>query len=956
MVGNTLLHYQILEKLGEGGMGVVYKAEDTRLKRTVALKCLPRHLVSGYMERERLKVEARAAAALDHPNIATIHSIEEVDGALFIVMEYIAGKTIEDDLDAAPDHLLPLETTLDLAGQVIEGLQAAHAHGIVHRDIKPSNVIVTGRGQAKIVDFGLARIGEGVRLTKEHATLGTAAYMSPEQARGERVDHRTDIWSVGVMLYEMVTGQRPFRADYEAAVIYSILNGEPEPPAALRSGVPPSLDRIILKAMAKEPDDRYQHADEIITDLGTVEEGCTGKEQRRRPDIRWFASPLLWTGIILSLGLLIGLLTYLPRDSIAFQNRDWVLIADFENVTEHEVFSGALEEAMAREMSQSQYVNVVPPGRKFDVLRLMKKSPDTHLDVALAREVAVRDGGIRAVLSGNIRQIGDTFVITVQLIDPQNGTRVADLSEDARGINDVLAAIRRLSDSVRMNLGESLSKIAPPAATGKQAEWYEKVTTVNLQALQSYRRGYEFVNQFNWQDALLFERQAIQQDSTFAMAYVMAGFMYSNTGRNDQARPYLARALSLSDNLTDREKYFIKGSHAYVFGDYEKAIEQYTILVDLYPDDFWGQTNLFISYAWMQDFQRAFDHLEQAARIRPNHPGSLGMLLVYEMAVFEDLQTAQKYYQRIAQIAPDFDFAPFQIFKSIQLWADGNLQGTQEELQAALVRTRGFSSWTRWAIYMTLANFEVYRGHFQRAIHWIDTATDYGRENNITGVEASGICQKGLLFQELGNNESSESELQMLSTRFSEPLSSGGAVWLAYHLVQAGRATERTPILEKLKKSELDPREKQAFDHLIRGKWALVSNRAVEAIEHFHEARKLVTNARGHSPPYFYSPLLADLALAEAYEQNHQLDEAIKTRQEIIAHKIQHFYPGFVMGPFEWIKANYHLGRLYEQKGDLVNAVDYYRKFLLYWNSSDKMLPEIQDAKDRLARLSERIG
>ncbi len=273
MVGKSILHYRILSKLGEGGMGVVYKAEDTKLERTVALKFLSSQLLGGEEDRARFNREARSAAVLNHPNIATVYAIEEVDGDLFIVMECIEGQPLHDLLRAGGGTPLPLETVVDYATQIAAGLQAAHEKGIIHRDIKSGNIMVTDKGRVKLMDFGLAKITDRTRMTRQGSTVGTAAYMSPEQARGEVVDHRSDIWSVGVVFYEMVSGRLPFRGDYEQAAIYSILNEEPEPLTALRTGVPVAWDGIVTKALAKDPATRYQHVDELPADLRATSSG-----------------------------------------------------------------------------------------------------------------------------------------------------------------------------------------------------------------------------------------------------------------------------------------------------------------------------------------------------------------------------------------------------------------------------------------------------------------------------------------------------------------------------------------------------------------------------------------------------------------------------------------------------------------------------------------------------------
>jgi serine/threonine protein kinase len=291
MIGKTISHYKILEKLGEGGMGAVYKAEDTKLKRIVALKFLPANALSGAGDKERFFREAQAAAALNHPNIATIHEIDEVDGHLFIAMEFIEGQSLQEKIKAGP---LKIEAAIKFTTQIADGLQAAHEKDVTHRDIKSANIMVTDKGQVKIMDFGLAKLGNRSMLTKEGMTLGTAAYMSPEQARGEAVDQRTDIWSLGVVLYEMITGQLPFKGEYEQSMMYSILNEEPQPLTALRTGVPIAMDGILAKALAKDRETRYQHVDELPADLKAIELASASRSR--------ISSKTIPTGAVTQLG------------------------------------------------------------------------------------------------------------------------------------------------------------------------------------------------------------------------------------------------------------------------------------------------------------------------------------------------------------------------------------------------------------------------------------------------------------------------------------------------------------------------------------------------------------------------------------------------------------------------------------------------------------------------------
>lgn len=953
MVGKTLSHYRILEKLGEGGMGIVYKAEDTRLKRMVALKFLPEHILGDEEGKARFIREAQASASLAHPHICTIYESDEAEGKTFIAMEYIDGHTLDEKIKAGP---LKIGEALVIATRIAEGLQEAHERGIVHRDIKSPNIMITKKGQVKIMDFGLAKLSEGTKLTLTATVMGTVAYMSPEQARGDEVDHRTDIWSFGVVLYQMISGQLPFKGENAQAVLYSVMNEEPEPLTALRTGVHVELERIVKKALEKKREDRYQHADEIVTDIRKVQrilEKPVTKEIKPRaiPKSKWFLSPIAISLALIFIAVIVGILVLSPKEGISFEERDWILIADFENTTGNDVFSGALEEALEHEISQSKYVNVIPAERKYDTLRLMKKDPNVQVDEEMAREVALRDGEIRAVLGGSIRQVGKTYSIAIKVINPEDGSTVASYTEIAKGMDDIFYAIRRLANQVREKLGESMAEI------GRQEsqiplDWYGKVTTPHLEALKLYRRAMAYANEFNWEKALLFSEQAIEKDPDFAMAYTVAGFMNFNTGRYPEAQRYFDKALQFAGSLTDREKYFIQGGHALIFGNYEKAIEQYSLLVDLYPDDFWGHTNLFDTYALIGYHEKAYEHLKEASRIRPHDPGSLSMLLLFELTVYGNLEKASQIYEQIVQIVPDFDYPHFQFFKPLECWVKGDLEGARSEFQAAIERTQAYSSWSHYGVRMTFVNFEIYIGDFQQGLENIKEMANFYKERQVAHIEGSALFQLSLMNRELGEEKNFKNLMNILYEKFPDPFSSGAAGWLAYNEARAGRMREARMLSDQLKKGSMNEKEKQAFLLLIDGEVTRAEGKFEEAIKNLEEAKKLVTHII-HPPPYFYDPLVTQWTLAEAYEQSNQLDSAIKILQRIVENRLQCFLPGSTMGPFIWIKAHYHLGRLFQKKGEMDSAVEYTRKFLDFWREADKILPEIEDAKRRLSHMTE---
>jgi len=508
MIGQTISHYKIFEKLGEGGMGVVYKAEDTKLKRLVALKFLPSSIMASEAEKARFIHEAQAAAALDHPNICTIYEIDEAHAQLFIAMAYIEGQSLKEKIEAGP---LKLDEALGIAMQVAEGLQAAHEKQITHRDIKPANIMLAPKGQVKIMDFGLAKLAGRSALTKEGTTLGTVAYMSPEQGRGEEVDHRTDIWSFGVVLYEMITGQLPFKGVYDQAVMYSIMNVAPEPMTGLRTGVPMELERIVNKALAKKANERYQHVEDLLVDLKTLQTraksiiaSTPAQEPKRK-------QPLFY-GAIASLVILLILagLFFWPKKQPqeTFTSIAVLPFADISPQKDQEYFCDGMTEEILTKLSKLRELKVIA---RTSVMRY--KATDKSI-----KEIGA-ELGVATILEGSIRREGDNIRVTAQLIKVDDESHLWAHSYDKK-----LASVFALQDEVSQAIAEALrvtmtpTKIAALASTPPQ----------NTEAYEYYLKGrYQLYNRFvrsgqqsDFQNALNMFHQAIKIDSNYALAYV----------------------------------------------------------------------------------------------------------------------------------------------------------------------------------------------------------------------------------------------------------------------------------------------------------------------------------------------------------------------------------------------------------------------------------------------------
>jgi eukaryotic-like serine/threonine-protein kinase len=944
LIGQTVSHYRILEKVGGGGMGVVYRAEDTRLRRFVALKFLSSAMAHDPDALERFRREAEAASALNHPNICTIHDIGEQDGHAFFAMEFLDGQMLRDCITGKP---LPLAQVLDLGAQIADGLDTAHKKGIVHRDIKPANIFVTLRGQAKILDFGLAKLIPSQGSERDQTTIdellaspgtvvGTLNYMSPEQIRGEDLDPRTDLFTFGVVLYEMATGRQAFSGNTAGVVIEAILNRPPVAAGRVNPELPPRLEEIVNKALEKDRKLRYQSASEMLADLERVkrdtESGraaamatASSATTTAKSAARWKIVAPIAALLILGIG---GWLFY-SRQVRALKPTDTVVLADFSNKTGDPVFDDTLKQALSVSLAQSPFLNILSEEKVRNTQKLMGRSPGDPFPPDAARDLCQRAGSA-AVFAGSINGLGSQYVLGLNAVDCRTGDLLAQQQVQAARKEEVLKALDKASAKLREKVGESLGTI------GKYNTPLEQATTPSLDALKAYSQGRKIGLTGDYAAAIPYFKRAVELDPEFAMAYLGLGIFYSNLFEAGASNENITKAFELRERASERERFQIDANyHTYVTGDIEKARTAYKRWSLAYPQEFIPYVNLAFLEAGTGEYELALKETQEALRLMPDSGVTYGNLLGQYMQVNRLDKAKAVYKEALARKAENSAL-------HANMYGLAFLEGDQGEMdrQAAWATAK---AGVEDLVLSAQSDTEAYYGRIGKARELSRSAADSAKRSDQKETAVMWELEAALREAELGNyteaRRQTKEALAIASNHDSQIL---GALVFA----RAGDSAQAAKMADGLaKRYSEDTLVQKYWLPSIRAAIELSRNGADKAVEILQIA--IPYELGTPTPPtqtigaVFYPIYLR----AEAYLKLRQGKEAATEFQKILDHR--NLVVNFITGAL----APLGLARAYALQGDTMRARATYNDFFSLWKDADPDIPILKQAKAEYAKL-----
>ena len=947
--GSRISHYQVISHLATGGMGIVYKAKDTRLGRIVALKFLPQHFAHDAYALSRFHREARTASSLNHPNICTIYEVGEHEDRPFLVMEYLDGKTLRELISGQP---LDNEKLQQLAVEIADGLEAAHAEGIIHRDIKPENIFVTQRGHAKILDFGVAKLRPGKngdadsvptpergprpataepldeeqlarRLTNPGSAIGTVSYMSPEQARGEEIDARADLFSFGAVLYEMASGKQAFSGKTTAVVFHAILGTQPKSLLELNPALPRAFEGIVWKALEKDRASRYQSATEMLGDLAALRAG-------RPVYARLKTSSLvaLMAGVI-ALLLAVGIYFYRQRPSpYHLTDKDTLLLADFTNNTGDPVWDETLKQWLRVELDQSPYLNIMSDENVNKLLRYAGRSPGDHVTPELARDLCQRAGS-KAMLLGSIASVGSHYAIELKAVNCQNDEPLAEEQKEANSREDVLTKLHDAGVSLRNKLGESLASIqkyeVPPA----------QATTPSLEALQAFSAGVKTSQTKGDNEALPLLKRAVALDPDFAMAHAILGTVYSNLGEDDLAAQHVNRAYALRDRVTEREKFLIDSSYYNMStGELDKEIEVYEQWQHLYPRDRTPYHKLAYCEGFLGQYEKAVAGYREAIRLDPNIASNYVSLAGTYMNL-NRFDEAKGILDELSARKLDHEFAPEASYLLAFMRNDTGEMGK-------MIATVASKPETADILLSSQADTAEFHGRVREARDFTLKAVESAHQNGAGGRASEWQAHAALREAEVGNvTEARRQAAAALAMTEGKDAQAGEAV-AALALARAGDAGMAETVVRKLSREfPVDFWMNRYWLPSIRAAIELDRKNPAQAIEILQTAKPYELGG----DPITWDTLYPAYLRGQAYLMQRNPAAAAVEFQKVVDHR------GRVTNGILGALAYLQLGRAHAMSSDIENAHASYRQFLALWKNADSNALLLRQANQEYSAL-----
>jgi serine/threonine protein kinase/tetratricopeptide (TPR) repeat protein len=967
--GMMVSHYRIDKKIGAGGMGEVFLAEDTKLNRKVALKFLPTEFISDPEVKARFTREAQSAAALNHPNIVTVYEVADFQNRIYIAMEFVQGESLKDLIEKKE---LRLSEVINIGMQICAGLAKAHEAGITHRDLKPQNILVDNDNRVRILDFGLAKLKGDVKITRDGSTLGTVSYMSPEQAQGEETDRRSDIFSLGVMLYEMITGRLPFQGEHQAAILNSIITQEPQLLSRYNNQVSQEMERIVSKALSKNKAERYQHVDDLLADLRRERKiseqvrssEITAATQAFKPQkklLTWIVPASVFFVVVLLLLILKPFQVEITPEKAAVAEERSMAIMYFENLVDPEDkdrLGQMITSLLITDLSESQYVmRVMSRQRLYDILKLLGKEDLKRIDRTVASEVA-RKAEVGWILTGDILQTEPTIVLTSDISDAATGEILATQRVTGEEGEDLFAVVDKLSSQIKKDL-------ALPGGTRKELDKpVADVTTHSPEAYRYYLEGVDNFNKVYFAEAEESFKKALEYDSTFAMAYYWLATLKQGAERNRM----IEKAVEYSDKVSKRERFYIKIREAGIKGESEHVLEGLLKMAEHYPEDKEVFEWLGSYYYEIREFEKAIFYFRKALELDPLFK------LVYNMLAYTydhvgDFENSIWAINKYISIAPE-EANPYDTRGDLYAW-NGKIEQAIESYRKALERKPNFRASLAKLGHMYLFQREYaraescyqamsasdnkdvrsegriylayipsYQGKLDEAIRVLDDGLAADRMEQEEGAnKARKQSLKAFIHLEKEDFDLAEQEAEKAVSIWRR-LYPENRVWGRYHLVHLLAETGRIEKAEQVSKALRDDIGEDEEGRICYWWYAqgcidFFKGNLEESIINLEKA---ADHLREFYPNYM---------LARAYLESGKLDKGVTQLEKMLS---KYDESRAALGIWA-VKAHYLLGLAYERSGWNSRAIEQYEEFLEIWKDSDPGIPEFEDAKQRLGDL-----